>query len=200
MWGVLFTYTLCTLCYLNEFRADMLVLESDILETRQLVIDMEQTLGDLTDEIESLEKEIIDLKSQIGQMQIHIEPKIIVQEPELPLSEEEIDLIALVTMAEAEAEPEEGQRLVIDSILNRVESDHSYWPDTVAEVVYQPSQFSAMWNGRVDRCRVTDEMVQLVKEELKSRTNTEVVYFRMYNYGPYGTPMFQVGNHYFSSL
>ena len=35
-------------------------------------------------------------------------------------SEEDIELIALVTMAEAEGEPEEGKRLVIDTILNSI--------------------------------------------------------------------------------
>ena len=40
---------------------------------------------------------------------------------EFDLSDEEIRLIALVTMAEAEGEPELGKRLVIDTILNRVD-------------------------------------------------------------------------------
>ena len=66
------------------------------------------------------------------------------------LPDEDIDLIALVTMAEAENQCDEGKRLVIDTILNRVDS--SYFPNTVHEVIYQKSQFSSMWNGRVDRC------------------------------------------------
>ena len=37
------------------------------------------------------------------------------------LTNEEIELVALVTMAEAEGECEEGQRLVIDTVLNRME-------------------------------------------------------------------------------
>lgn len=113
------------------------------------------------------------------------------------LSDEDIDLIALVTMAEAEGESEYGKRLVIDTILNRVDSD--YYPDTVFEVVYQPSQFSSMWNGRVDRCCVMDEICQLVKEELLERKNYEVIFFTAGGYSKYGTPMFQEGNHYFSS-
>lgn len=125
--------------------------------------------------------------------------EIVESEEELPLSDEEIDLIALVTMAEAEGEPEEGKRLVIDTILNRVDSELRYFPDTVTEVIYQPSQFSAMHNGRVDRCYVTEEIRQLVIEELKSRTNYDVMYFHANKYGKYGTPMFSVGNHYFSS-
>lgn len=105
--------------------------------------------------------------------------------------------IALVTMAEAEGESEYGKRLVIDTVLNRVDSEH--YPDTVFEVVYQPSQFSSMWNGRVNRCYVMDEIRQLVREELLARQNYEVIFFTAGGYSKYGTPMFQEGNHYFSS-
>lgn len=81
--------------------------------------------------------------------------------------------------------------------LNRV--DHERFPDTVAEVIYQKNQFSSMWNGRVDRCYVMDNIVQLVKEELLNRTNYEVMFFTAGRYSNYGTPMFQVEHHYFSS-
>lgn len=113
------------------------------------------------------------------------------------LSRDDIELIALVTMAEAEGECEEGQRLVIDTILNRLDSEK--FPDSIHDVIYQENQFSSVWNGRVDRCTVTDELCQLVEEELKSRTSYDVVFFRAEKYGNYGTPMFSVGNHYFSS-
>lgn len=113
------------------------------------------------------------------------------------LPREDIELIALVTMAEAEGECEEGKRLVIDTILNRVDS--VYFPDTVYGVVYQANQFSSMWNGRVDKCFVDDDICQLVEEELQSRTNVDTIFFTAGEYGKYGRPMFQVGNHYFSS-
>lgn len=119
-----------------------------------------------------------------------------VEEPELGITEEEIELIAMVTMAEAEAEPELGQRLVIDTILNRV--DGEYWPDTIEEVIYQPNQYTCMWNGRLDRCEVKDDICQLVREEVVNRTNSEVVFFRTQRYSDYGTPMFKVCCHYFS--
>lgn len=112
-------------------------------------------------------------------------------------SEEDVALIALVTMAEAEGECEEGKRLVIDTILNRVDSE--YFPDTIYDVIYQPSQFSSMWNGRVDQCVVREDICQLVREELRQRTNYDVIFFTAGKYGKYGVPMFQVGNHYFSS-
>lgn len=110
---------------------------------------------------------------------------------------EDVSLIALITMAEAEGECEEGKRLVIDTILNRVDSE--YFPDNVYDVIYQRNQFSSIWNGRIDRCEVKEDICELVREELISRTNTEVVFFTAGEYGRYGFPMFQVGNHYFSS-
>ena len=130
----------------------------------------------------------------------------IVQEPDIQeiiydvsadITDNDIELLALVTMAEAEGECEEGKRMVIDTILNRVDSDN--FPNTVYEVVYQPSQFSSMWNGRVSRCYIDDYICQLVIEELCNRMNYETIFFTADKYGNYGTPMFQIGNHYFSS-
>lgn len=113
------------------------------------------------------------------------------------MSEEDINLIALVTMAEAEGESELGKRLVIDTILNRIDSEH--FPDTASEVIYQPNQFTSMWNDRVDKCYVSDDICQLVIEELESRENYDVIFFTAGRYSKYGSQMFQVGNHYFSS-
>lgn len=114
-----------------------------------------------------------------------------------PITQEEIDLIALVTMGEAEGESELGKRLVIDTILNRM--DDSHFPDTVEGVIYQPHQFTAVWNGRLDRCYVMPEIVELVKEELLGRTNYYCVFFMAGGYSKYGSPLFQEQNHYFSS-
>lgn len=113
------------------------------------------------------------------------------------LSDKDIALIALVTMAEAEGECEEGKRLVIDTILNRMDSEH--FPDTPYDVIYQANQFSSMWNGRVERCGVREDICQLVREELESRLNYDVIFFNAGCYSAYGVPMFQVENHYFSS-
>jgi len=113
------------------------------------------------------------------------------------ISEADIELLALLTMGEAEGESEEGKRLVIDTVLNRVDSP--YYPDTIREVIYQPNQFSPMWNGRIERCEVREDICQLVREELESRTNYDVIFFTAGQYSKYGNPLFQVGNHYFSS-
>ena len=113
------------------------------------------------------------------------------------ISDEDINLIALVTMAEAEDECEEGKRLVIDTVLNRVDSDE--FPNTVSEVIFEPYQFPSMTNGRVECCEVRDDIRKLVQEELQSRLNYDCIFFRTDCYSDYGTPMFQVDNHYFSN-
>mgnify|MGYP000249449669 FL=1 len=143
---------------------------------------------------------VVEAVTQVSKEVVSTPPPVVETSPPeevFPLTQEEIELIALVTMAEAEGECEYGQRLVIDTILNRVDDPH--FPDTVHEVVYQKNQFSSMWNGRVDRCYVKEELVDLVKEELRNRTNYDVVFFRTERYSDYGVPMFQVEHHYFSS-
>lgn len=110
-------------------------------------------------------------------------------------SEEEINLIALVALGEAEGESELGKRLVIDTILNRV--DHEVFPNSIEAVCYQQGQFACLHNGRCNRCSVNDYILELVKEELLNRTNTEVLYFSSAGYnGP--KSLFQEGHHYFS--
>ena len=154
----------------------------------------------LTESLEPLgpkiEEMITDEVETINIVEPIIEAEETVDEPIISVSNEDIELLALVTMAEAEGESEEGKRMVIDTILNRVDSER--FDNTISEVIYAPNQFTSMRNGRVDRCYVADDIYQLVIEELTNRTNYDVLYFTAYQYGAYGTPMFQIGNHYFS--
>jgi len=143
--------------------------------------------------IESYEYEAIPVIQE--QIIFEAPPEPIVEEPQM--SVEDIELIALVLMGEAQNQPEEGKRLVIDTILNRI--DHERFPDTTHDVIYQRSQFTCMWNGRIDRCYVDEANCDLVRQELESRTNYEVIFFTAGRYSRYGVPMFKVGDHYFSS-
>lgn len=138
--------------------------------------------------------EYIEAPMLVAEVEPEPEPVIEVSQ----MSQKDIELIALVTMAEAEGEPEHGQRLVISTILNRVDSNR--FPDTVHGVIYQKNAFSSMWDGRADRCYVREDFVALVKDELKNRTDNETMFFRTGHYSAYGTPMYQYGNHYFSSI
>jgi N-acetylmuramoyl-L-alanine amidase len=155
---------------------------------------------------EEPESEIIDImveepiieETLVEEVPVEVDEPV-VQEPSAPLtiSETDIDLIALVTMAEAEGECEDGKRLVIDVILNRYESPR--FPNSIEGVIYAKNAFECMWNGRVDRCQIRDDIRQLVVEELQSRTNSNIHYFRTNRYHGFGTPVVHVGNHYFST-
>ena len=113
------------------------------------------------------------------------------------ISDEDLNLLARLTYREAGNEPVYGQRLVIDTVLNRV--DHWAFPDTIKGVIYQKNQFSPAGSGSINNAPVLDSIVQLIYEELEDRTNYDVAFFRAGHYGPYGTPLFQVGGHYFCS-
>lgn len=141
--------------------------------------------------------------SEVTRLTAVSEPKVLetieepeVQEPSIP--EEDIELLALLTMAEAEAEPEEGQRLVIDTVLNRADLGGEF-PSSIRDVIYQKNQYSGILSPRIDCCYVKEELIQLVREELENRTNYDVIFFNAGHYSRYGVPMFQVGHHYFSS-
>ena len=121
---------------------------------------------------------------------------ITVEADEVKEYSEDVKLIALFTVAEAEDEPEYGQRLVIDTILNRIDSDE--FPNTASGVLYQKGQFSVATNGRLSRCTIDDDICKLVEEEMEERTNDEVLYFRASHYHSFGTPITYSGNTYFS--
>lgn len=114
-----------------------------------------------------------------------------------PYTDEEIKYLAMLTTAEAGNQPVLGKRLVIDTVLNRVE--HSNFPNTITEVINQTNQFSPVLSGSIYRYPPTEEMIQLVREEIEHRTDPDVMFFRANEYGPYGVPMYKLGGHYFSS-
>lgn len=69
------------------------------------------------------------------------------------LTDNEKELIARITFREAGNQSEEGQRAVVEVILNRLNSEK--WPNTVEGVLSQNRQFST-WAGRN---RVSEENV-----------------------------------------
>lgn len=60
-------------------------------------------------------------------------------------TDEERELVAVVLAMEAQGEPYEGERAVVEVILNRVASPE--WPDTIYGVLSQKGQF-AVWKYR----------------------------------------------------
>lgn len=103
---------------------------------------------------------------------------------------DDIVLIGKLVWHEAPHESELGQRYVIDTVLNRVESDE--FPNSVTEVIKQPGQYCN------PKEYPPDEIYKLVAEEIYARTNSRVLWFKTKNYHSYGVPIVKEGAHYFS--
>lgn len=128
---------------------------------------------------------------------IEEEEKVVQTTVPYTITEEEIYMMAQVTMAEAEAEPEYGQRLVIDTMLNRLDNP-AFGGKTITDILTAPNQYS-YGNDRYYRCYPREDLVELVRQEIANRTDYNVVFFVAGQYSQYGTPMFQVCCHHFSS-
>ena len=110
----------------------------------------------------------------------------------------DLELLAEMTLAEAGNQSELGKRLVIDTVLNRIDSPVWRDDDTIREVITHPGQYETYSNGSYARQQINEDIVRLVEDELFNRTNREVIYFRT-GYFFDGVPrLFQEGDHYFS--
>jgi hypothetical protein len=112
-----------------------------------------------------------------------------------PLSEEDQELLTRTVYLEAGNQDLKGKRLVVSVILNRVDSEE--FPDTVEEVLGQDGQFQTYKHLEDAEPTWTDKLA--VKMETEGRLNTGVYFFRTGHYGC-GDPLFQYGDHYFSTL
>lgn len=92
---------------------------------------------------------------------------------------DDMNMIAQLVEAEAGDQDLEGKRLVVDVVLNRVESDQ--FPNTVEEVIYQKHQFSVIRNGAFERAEghVQEECYEAVRLEYEERKNCEILFFGM---------------------
>ncbi len=109
-----------------------------------------------------------------------------------------LELLAICVEAEAGNQNLLGKRLVVDVILNRV--DDPDWPDNIVDVISDPYEFSAFWDGGMDAVwEPSEETFLAVQMELAERGWPEVYYFTAGGYSEYGTPWKQVGDHYFST-
>jgi N-acetylmuramoyl-L-alanine amidase len=124
---------------------------------------------------------------------IHAEAAAVSDISDNSLSKYEKRLIARIVYVEAGDESEYGQRLVIDTVLNRVDSNN--FPDNVYDVIYQPNQF---YTKTLPDAPIEKDILKLVNEELEERTNSEVAFFNAVGYTKYGVNLFKEGGHYFS--
>jgi spore germination cell wall hydrolase CwlJ-like protein len=121
---------------------------------------------------------------------------------EQPRKLSHVEEVALCNLAWAEARGEgtEGMRLVIDTVLNRV--DNKKFPNSIIGVVYAPKQFSCIHKGHF-KTKVPKKnkknILLIVREETVKRKNSKVLYFTSRGYLKRTKPLFKYRNHYFSN-
>ena len=112
------------------------------------------------------------------------------------LFDDSLELLAICVEAEAGNQDLMGKRLVVDVILNRVDSDE--FPDDIESVITQTNQFSSYSDGHMDGVyEPSEETFRAVQMELEHRIDDKILFFTEGQYNPYCTPAYQHGDHYF---
>ena len=113
----------------------------------------------------------------------------------------ELELLAAVVEAEAGNQDMIGKRLVVDVVLNRVDSP--LFPDTITEVLEQPGQFTTMWNGAVEDAGYhmqQDDYDAVMLEVTGKRLDYDIYFFTAGEYIASCKPAYIHGDHYFGYL
>lgn len=125
--------------------------------------------------------------------------QVFVKSNKVDLSNEEfcdaLETLAKCVEAEAGNQDLYGKRLVVDVILNRVDSKR--FPDNIEDVISQKYQFSTYWNGSMDRIEPSEQTFEAVRMELEERTDENILFFTAGNYNTYCVPAYKYKDHYF---
>ena len=107
-----------------------------------------------------------------------------------------LETLAICVEAEAGNQDLYGKRLVVDVILNRVDSER--FPNDIESVIYQKNQFSTSFDGGMDRVKEpSEETYEAVRMELENRTDPDILFFTAGDYNKYCSPAYKYGDHYF---
>jgi N-acetylmuramoyl-L-alanine amidase len=117
---------------------------------------------------------------------------------------QDIDLLERLVMAEAGAEPYEGQIAVVNVVINRMMSDE-FRESTIQEVVFAKGQFSPVGNGHIWKVTPSESCKRAVREALNGRwvIDKDVLFFlstraRSYAYAAKHREFaVQIGDHLF---
>ena len=109
-----------------------------------------------------------------------------------------LEYLACLVEAEAGNQDELGKRLVVDVVLNRIDSDE--FPDNIYDVINQKNQFESVLNGKINEVSPSDNTYEIVRSEFEDRLNYDVLFFRTGKYHEFGTKLFKQQDHYFNTL
>ncbi len=129
-------------------------------------------------------------------------------QPEYPSEEEinnirteldsldELELLYRCVQAEAYTMGYEGMRVITDAILNLAR----YHGTSITETILTPGQFEVVTNGAIMQKEIYPDTKAAVDKELEGPlVDSNVMYFRTNHYHEFGTPLYNIGNVYFST-
>lgn len=171
----------------------------------QSVIDEQQYLslsGGMSLVNTSVTIEDIQTQIEVEQLEVYI------VEEEVPLSpyvgvidnltEEEKDILLKITFAEAGNQSMEGQRAVIEVILNRILSED--FPNNLVDVLSQDGQFATWkYHKNVTYNEEQELALALVYSEVPILSCMDYVFFAKSRYN-YANDYVQIGDHWFGTL
>lgn len=96
--------------------------------------------------------------------------------------------------AEAGNQDDYGKRLVIDVILNSCDKYNM----TTTNVINAEGRFEVVSNNSINTVEPDLHVYDLIMEEITTRTNSDILYFRTDKYHSFGTPVMKHQAHYFS--
>lgn len=175
--------------------------QMNISETNSQLSNAQGKVNDINDQIAQMEEFERQLEIQKAKEDAARMEEIRRQEAEnngdfsyVP-GDSDLYLLGAIIQCEADGEPYEGKLAVGSVVMNRVRS--SYFPDTVAGVIYQKNQFSPVASGRYAyrlEQGVNNTCMSAAQEVLNGNITNDCLYFRTVIEGLEGTI---IGHHIF---
>lgn len=125
-------------------------------------------------QIETLQKQILmERQEEEARKKAEEERR---QARRIQYTDEDYQVLLRIVQAEAGICDEKGKVLVADVIINRVLSGE--FPNSIKSVVYEPSQFQPVSNGRINSVKVTPETIACVDRALEGEDYSQgALYF-----------------------
>lgn len=151
---------------------------------------------DLKTQLEALQAQVDDLSAQLVKAQERKQHEY----SDITLTEEEWDLTARILALEAGNQDDDGQRAVVEVMLNRV--NKSVWGgNTTKDILLAKSQFSTVeWLDKpynIPTHREYNNIMYVLEHGLTVLPSEEYVYFASYS-GANGYDEIKLGDHYFA--
>ena len=85
----------------------------------------------------------------------------------IPVTDEDLDILYRIAWAEAQGEDDKGVILIVNVIVNRINSSLFPHQNNVRDVVFAPGQFAPVTDGSFDRATLDQRIKDLVHKALR---------------------------------